>query len=209
MLIAIDSAKKMRYSGVVSGYQTEVEEFYSELKKIFKSHGIRDPLHWSKISNKNKDVCKNDIISLVNNSKINFNIFFHPKPKDVTRKEYYICHVPNSISENLEHWLRNKGGRVKIVVDNDYNFQSGKTEDFINNFLKQITFRLVGKQVKIRKEKGFRATIKFTNSKILDFYAIKSDINNSKEIQLIDIILGCYLTYDKCFDEKRIFFRKI
>jgi len=44
---------------------------------------------------------------------------------------------------------------------------------------------------------------------ILDFYAIKSDINNSKEIQLIDIILGCYLTYDKCFDEKRIFFRKI
>lgn len=209
MFVAIDSAKQMKYSGVVSGRCTELDRVYDEMKKIFIQYNIRDPFHWNKLSRKVKIGCENKIINLVNNCQLNFNIFYHPKPRNILRKEYYLVHVPNSISENLEHWFRYKRGSVEILVDDDYNFGGGHTDDFIINFLRQITFRLVGKLVKIRKENKLKATVKFPNGNILDFYASKSSLSISKEIQMIDIVLGYYIKNPKKFNEKRVFFRKI
>ena len=98
------------------------------------------------------------------------------------------------------------------MVDNDYNFSGKSTNDFINNFLRQLTFRLAGKQIKIREEDKFKATVKFSNGNILDLYAAISGIKQSKEIQLVDIVLG-YCTQNtahvKDFDQKRVYFRKI
>jgi len=209
MFIAIDSAKGMCYTGVISGFMSELNRIYDEAKKIFSECGVKDPLHWNKISRKVKEKCKKDIIELLNESMVNFNVFIHIKPKKALRKDYYIYQVPNAISEHLEHWFRYKRGSVEILVDNDYNFGSSCTNDFIENLLRQITFRLIGRMTAIRKENKLKATVKFPNGNILDFYASTTDIKRSKEIQIVDIFLGYYIENPELFDKKKVYTRKV
>lgn len=94
-------------------------------------------------------------------------------------------HVPNSVAESLEHWFRYKRGFVEVAVDNDYNFGVKTTRDFAENFMKQLTFRLVGTDVKIRKENKLKATVKFPNGNILDFSASVSDSRFGKLVDFI------------------------
>lgn len=209
LLIAIDSAKQMRYTGVLSGTKEEADSVYLKLEKLFGEYHINPPFHWCKITRKVKEGCRDRIDKILEDSKLNINVFHHPKPMNITRKDYFIIHVPNNISEMVEKWLRFKRGSVDIIVDDDYNFGTGRTDNFMENLLKQTTYRLAGIPVKLRKENKLKATIKFPNGYILDFYASISDLRNSKELQLVDIFLGyCIENKSKNFN-KREFFRKI
>ena len=72
MFIAIDSAKQMLYTGVVSGWRSESDRVYQELKQVLNDRGIREPFHWAKLSRKVKSGIENDVISTVNSSMLNF-----------------------------------------------------------------------------------------------------------------------------------------
>jgi len=177
--------------------------------KIFSKNFVRPPFHWSKISRKIKVMARNDMIELVNNSNLNFNIFHHHKPKDELNKKYYLLHVPNAISHSLEHWLMNKYGSVEILVDDDYNISSVKdgTIHFIETLLSQLSMRLTGEKVAIRHENKIKATIKQPNGSLLNFYAGKVSSSSCKEIQTIDIVMGYYIESNAGLG--RIFFKEI
>jgi hypothetical protein len=216
--ISIDSAKQLRYTGVMSGDYKNIFEFYGELEKILAPKGIKPPFHWSKLTNKQRMLCRNSIVSLINDSpRLKINIFDHKIPQGVSHKDYYLFHIPNCISENLESWIKShrKDCDIEIIVNEDYNISHHKngTDIFIDNLLKQIGSRSTGKTIAIikntRRDKKVRATIKLLNGSVIDFYASKMQIKDSKEIQLIDVILGYYCDNSDDFDPNRVYFRKI
>ncbi len=210
MYIAIDSSNQMRYTGVVSGNNSEIIRVYSEIEKILRSDGVNPPYHWSKISRKVKDKVKMKIIETINKSRLNFNIFFHRKEINLPKKELFYYRIPNAIAQNLEKWLSNAYGSVEIEVDNDYNIKGYSTEDFVKNFIFQICFRLAGKPVKVRKEEAFKATVKHISGNLLNFYGLVASSNSSKGIQMVDMIMGIFIQSDgSAFDKHKIFFRKI
>ncbi|MBI3190120.1 hypothetical protein HYZ41_00290 [archaeon] len=216
--IAIDSAKQLKFSGVISGSYKEIFEFYADMEKIFVKRGIRSPFHYHKLTNKQKGLCRNDIVSLVNNSlKIKINIFQHRIPQRYSHKDYYLFHIPNCISEDLESWIKSqkKDCDIEVKVNEDYNIRHQKhgTNIFIENLIRQIGLRATGKVIAVlkntREDQKMRATIKLLNGCIIDFYASKTQINESKEIQSVDIVLGYYIDNKYDFDPKRIHFREI
>lgn len=215
--IAIDSAISLRYSGSVSGSTRNMFDFYKEMDKIFSPRGIRSPFHFSKMTSSQKKVCRKEIIDIVNNSDLRFNIFFHPIPQQASHKDYYLFHVPNSIAENLESWIKSlrKGTDIEVIVDDDYNIRkvNNGTDIFIENFLKQIGLRVTGKHIAVykthRTDNKVRSTIKTPIGNIVDFFACKSTIKESHEIQIIDIVMGYYIQDSSGFDLKSVHFRRI
>ncbi len=87
-----------------------------------------------------------------------------------------------------------------MIVDDDYNvIRGGKgTEHFIENFLRQTSQRLTGKDATIRFEEKIKTTIKQNNGKSLTLYAYVAP-KNSRWISLVDAYLGL------CVSEKNIF----
>ena len=59
----------------------------------------------------------------------------------------------------------------------------------------QLCFRLVGKQVKLRKDGKIRATIKQPNQNVMDFIGYETNRTLSNAVQLSDLMLGYYF-YD-------------
>ncbi len=177
--------------------------------RAFSKSFVRPPFHWSKISRKVKVMARKEIVELANNSGLNFNIFHHHRPKEELKKKYYLLYVPNAISHSLEHWLMNKYSSVEMLVDDDYNVSSVKdgTLHFIETLLSQLSLRLTGEKVAIRHENKIKATIKQPNGSLLNFYAGKASSSSSKEIQIIDVMMGYYIEDKTGFD--RIFFRRI
>lgn len=209
MYVAIDSSRQHRFTGTVSGHDMEISKVYDDLTRIMKSSGVNPPFHWSKISRKVKESSRREIVGLVNNSKLTFNIFQHSRPINMSRKELFLRRLPNSISQVLEIWLKNKYGQVNMEVDNDYNFSNSGTEEFIQNLISSICFRLVGGQVKIRGNDMVRATVKQDSGVILDFYGKVSDSKRSKGIQLIDVVMGFALEDKEQFKQNRMYVKKI
>lgn len=211
-IIVIDTAQQMRYSGVLSGKGMEIDRFYKEMSKIFAKYGVRSPFHWNKIRTEVRNRARKEIVNLINSSKINFNIFNHEKPMYVEKKDYYLREVPNIMSQNFENWIRHMSGPVEIIVDDDYTISSvyDGTGRFIEKFIKQLCSRIAGTYTDVRKENNkIKATIKHPQGNKIFLYGYKSDINNSKEIQIVDIIIGYVLERYDDIDEKRLFFRKI
>jgi len=210
MYIAIDSSNQLRFTGTVSGSYFEISNVYKEISKILKNSGINPPFHWSKISRKVKESNRKDIAEVINKSKLNFNIFQHTRPQNMSRKELFFIRLPNAISQNLENWLRYKHGQVDLEVDDDYNFsRTSGTKKFLENLIFTICFRLVGKPVKVRVNNIIRSTIKQDNGVILEFYGTISDANSSKGIQIIDLVIGFVLENKNMFQSNKIFFKKI
>jgi hypothetical protein len=216
-LIAIDSGRQLKYTGTLSGNYKEVLDFYSELEKIFITRGIKPPFHYSKLTRKQKILFRSRVIKIINNSNMKINVFFHKIPRGYSHKDYYLVHIPNCISENLESWIKSqrKDCDIELIVNEDYNIRNQKngTNIFIENLIRQIGLRVTGKVVaifdKTRQDKKIRATLKLLNGSIIDFYASKAQTRDSKEVQLIDIILGYYCDENKDFSRDRIHFRSI
>lgn len=209
MTIGIDTSHNKRYSCVVSGFKSDIDKFYTDVTKILSKAGRKGIIHWKVISDKVRRRAKDEIYKLINESKVHFTIFEHKKPENVSRKEYYLVYAPNLISSYLEKWLVKKFGTVEIMIDKDYEVKGMKgTEVFIRNFLQQLSSRLSGIPVTIRRDKRFRTTVKQYDGSMIDFVASVSDRNESKAIQLADLILGYYL-YDKEGIENKVYFKKI
>lgn len=210
MIIGIDTSHNKKFSCIVSGFKNHVDSLYAEVTKILTRYGRKGVIHWKVISDKVRRRAKNDIYSTINKTNVHFTIFEHQKPENVNRKEYYLVYVPNQISQFLENWLKRKFGTVEIVVDKDYEITGVKSgsEIFVRYLLRQLTTRLAGEPVTIRTDKRYRATLKEIEGGVLDFIAFVSSRNESKAIQLADLILGYYI-YDKEGIKNKVYFRKI
>ncbi len=209
MKIAIDSSNQLRASGMVSGSDSEFDNFYSELLKIFSSRGIKPPLHRSKLSRKNREALKKNIAELVNKSRLRFNIYLHLKPKGVNRREYYLRYLPNSMSQVVENWLVKitTNSHLEIFVDDDYNISeiSDGTLVFIKTLMKQICSRVSGVYFEPFKERDvFKATVKNPKGSIINLYGRKSSLRDSKEIQIIDVVTGYVLEDSNIFDKEKV-----
>ncbi len=130
-IIAIDTAKGLRYTGAVSGYHEQFNNFYNIMDKILAKAGAHSPYHWHKINRKIRDKVRVSFNNLVNESQLNFNIFDHERPPKQERKIFYIDRLPKSITENYVSWLKYKRGAVVIKVDNDFNIKTFQTEQII------------------------------------------------------------------------------
>ncbi len=212
MHIAIDKTQN-KITGVVSGrYYFDIIPFYDGMQKIFKESNVNPPFHWSKISRKVKAKSGKKIVKLINESNLKLNCFYHEKPPSVSRKEYFHSLLPRKIAENLEPWLKNKDGNLTIDVDRDYDLDKyNKTENFIQSFITQLGFRLVGKYIKIRKgdSGSFVAELKQDNGGHLNIFGGVRQANQSKGIQIIDVVMGIIKEYEKDIKKERLHFRKI
>ncbi len=209
MKIAIDSSNQLRASGMASGSDSEFENFYSELLKIFSKREIKPPFHRSKLSRKNREALRKNIVELVNKSRLKFNIFLHTKPKGVNRKDYYLRYLPNSMSRAVENWLMKAtaNSHLEIFVDDDYNISevSEGTLVFIKTLMKQICSRVSGVYFEPFKEREiFKATIKNPTGSIINLYGRKSSLRDSKEIQIIDIVMGYVQESPNDFDKEKV-----
>jgi hypothetical protein len=211
-VIAIDTAKQLRYSGALSGNKEEIDEFYKALSKIFAKYNIRPPFHWNKLRKEIRDQARKDITLLVNSSKLKFNVFSHEKPKCVRKRDFYLIEVPNIMSQHFENWVRHLNGSLDVIVDDDYTVSDihDGTSRFLEKFIKQLCSRIAGTYIDVRKENNkIKATIKHAKGNKIFIYGYKSDINSSKEIQIIDIVIGYVIEKSDDIDETKLFFRKI
>ncbi len=208
MLIAIDTSFGARYSCTVFGFEREINKLHSEISSAMYGRE-KCYLHWSKTSKKIRKKARKEIGDSIRRSRVQFYIFEHKKPQGVRRKEYFLTYVPNSISSHIHTKLMGKFGVVIVEADRDFEIKniSNATMKFVQNFLFQICFKLVGKPVTIRRENQvLKATVKFPNQNKLGFVGRINTSRNSKAIQLADIALGYYLS-KKGFE--KMFFRKI
>ncbi len=210
LTLAIDTSENKTYSCVVLGFQNEIDSLYREMSRVFEKYGRRGTLHWRKMTRSVRNPSKAPVAEVIGKHKVKLFVFEHPRQRDVSKKKFYTVGVPNRIAYHLERHLRGKTGFVKIECDDDY-FVGGLgekgTERFLENFLRQITFRLAGGNVTIRKTKNaYRATIK-QDCGIMEFLALPVQSGNSRGVQIADIVLGLFGYYREGLDKKIIFNR--
>jgi len=209
--LAIDTSENKTFSCVVFGFQNEIDSLYREMSKIFEKCGRRGALHWRKMTKDIRNRSKAPLAEAFKKYNVKLFVFEHPRLRNVPKKKFYTVDIPNKIAYCLEQHFRGKTGFVRMECDDDY-FVEGLgergTERFLENFLRQITFRLTGENITIRKVKNtYRATIK-QNGDILEFLALPMQSGNSRGIQIADIVLGLFKHYREGLD-KKIILRKL
>lgn len=193
--IGVDSAENKKLSGFVLGFDAEVNKIYNALDKIFVNCGQKGVFHWKSLSKKVKKCASEKLFNILKNSKLRFLIFEHKKPRGVSEKEFYLTIVPNEISAKLERQLKGKPFTIFLECDDDFFIKKVKdgTNKFIEELLKRLTFRLSGKMTKILRTREFlKADIKQHPSKLTTFYGKAMLREESKAIQIADLILGLY-----------------
>jgi hypothetical protein len=203
MYIAIDSAENMIYTGVISGSLSEIWGVYNNFIEIFKKRGVNPPFHWRKISRRVKDSCMNEIVQAINNSKLVINVFKHERAPKMERKIMFYELLPQHISFRISPWVKELAGKMEIEVDDDYRLsKADNTKKFLKALIENMCFILTGTQIYSRKEDDtIKATIKQKNG-ILNFYGNVVRSNDSKGVQIMDLILG-YFIQSKCRDFNR------
>jgi len=217
MRIAIDTSKNKEYTGMITGSQYSMQQMYSELVRIFKSHGVNPPFHWYKISRKVKHGAKGKIIRMLAAGNVRLTVFHHNIPFGVEKKKYYLQHVPNGISAVLETILKKWSGGIEVSVDDDYRVAGvmDSTGVFIHNLLEMTCSRLAGARVPVRKNGKRKATVKMIDGRIINFYGGSIPSKESGEIQMVDILLNCFLSNPDDFkglsdgENKRVFVKKL
>jgi hypothetical protein len=210
--IIIDSSQQLVYTGILTGHYSNLDALYDDFEKLFSDNNVAYKYHWSKLSRKIRNNMKNDLVKLFRkSSKINFNILHHRKPNNISRKDWFLHHLPARIAQRLERWLESKGGSVELIVDNDYNVSKGGrgTNHFIESLIRQLSWRLTNKEVTIRNEEKIKATIKQSNGNTLNIYASVAP-KNSKWVGMTDVYLGLYVSDKKLFNGlKNVYLHKI
>lgn len=217
MRIAIDTSKNKEYTGMITGGQYSTQQAYVELVRIFKAHGVNPPFHWYKITRKVKQGAKGKIIKLLAEGKVRLTVFHHNLPFGVEKKKYYLQHIPNGISATLEAILKKWSGGVDIAVDDDYRVAgvTNGTDVFIQNLISMTCQRLVGTRVPVRKNGKMKATIKMIDKRVINFFGGPMPSKESGEIQLVDVLLNCYLSDPDSFkklkdgENKRVFVKTL
>ncbi len=201
--IGIDSAKYRKYLCMVSGFDSNVHKIFTKIDDILSKNGNRGTSHFRKLSKRVKKNSKQEIYKVIkscssNKEDVGLNIYMyeHPRPRGVNKKDFYLYSIPNSMSRDIERCLKGQGFKVNISVDDDYNVSKHNgTQLFIENFLKLIGSRLVGKNVAVRnpKENLYRATIKHLNGQKMELYGEVANFKYSKITKLADLVMGFYL----------------
>ncbi len=216
MIVGIDSANNLTCTGIISGNELEITDFYEELRTIFAKRKVYPPFKWGNLTENTRNSCKNEIEELFNNhdSKLKFNVLFHKKPLSISKKEVLFDILPTSISENLAEWIKNISGFVIFEIDNDYNIKNKNTHDFIESLFKRIIPTLTDKIITIRREHGVhKVTIKKKvgpkDRSTIHLAGRVSNVKDSRSIQIIDVILG-YVLNRKCkFRKDKLYIRTI
>ena len=205
--IGIDTANNKKYSCMVSGYDTHINNTFSEIDSILYGLGHRGPLHWREIRSPIRKKAAKTVCKVFNNSKLYFFVFQHKKPKKANRKQYYLNHVPNRMTSYLDQYLRNaKTDTIILDVDDDFRIKGGAgTVDFVRKFVKLLSLKMVGADVKVRQhERGGRATLKLFTGKIvnLEGFVNTDKKNKARSVVLADLFLGFFLNNEKLLIEK-------
>jgi len=208
LAIAIDTSHNKRYSCVVSGKMKDIDTLYKSIDTILVKLNQKGPFHWREIRRNVRISAKKGVYELINNSSLHFNIFEHKFPGKISSKEFYLKHIPDIISKSLDKWLEGKGGSVLLHVDRDYVVRGirNSTKRFTENLIRRLCERLVG-PVSIRRNKDILATIRQINGNILNFIGSVSSRDESKGIQIADLVLGYYL-YGKNGIKNKVYFKK-
>jgi len=194
MYIAIDSAENMIYTGVISGSSSDIYNVYNKFTTTFKKSGVNPPFHWRKISRKVKNSCMGEIVQAINNSRLVINIFKHERAPKMERKIVFYELLPYHISLRISPWVKELAGKMEIEVDDDYRLsKSDNTKKFLKALIESLCFILTGTQIYSRKERNtIKATIRQKKG-ILNFYGNVVKSNNSKGVQIMDLILGYHI----------------
>jgi hypothetical protein len=204
MILGIDSAENMCYTGTISGTHENVDRVYSEFTKIFKKRYVNPPFHWRKISKKVKESCLHEIVETINSANLLINIFEHKRILKMERKILFFELLPKYISFRIYPWVKKLKGSLTIEVDDDYRVCNRSTRDFIIALVEELCFLLTNKKIDARVENNVvKSTIK-QEIGILNFYGktVKSD--SSKAIQILDIVLGYDIQFKQRFSKDRV-----
>jgi hypothetical protein len=208
--IAIDTSQNKRYTGIVSGLQTDIDDIHSKISKELSKHGRTGIIHWRKLTVRIRKSARIKIYKLMNDSRLQFHIFEHKKPRNISSKEFYLDTVPSRISASFDHWLRFRVGYAIIEVDNDYTVSKvmNSSREFIKTFMSRLSNRIAGAHVKIRDGDKLRATVKNLRGSTLNIIGDVTTAQESKGVQLADLILGYYF-FNKQGIKDKIKFERI
>jgi len=201
MILGIDSAENMCYTGTISGTYENIDKIYNEFIKIFKKRYVNPPFHWRKISKKVKESCLHEIAGVINNSNLLVNIFEHKRIRKMERKILYFELLPRCISFRIHPWVKKLKGSLTIEVDDDYRICNKSTRDFIISLIEELCFLLTNKEIDARIESGVvKSTIK-QEIGVLNFYGKTVKSNSSKAVQILDIVLGYDIQFQYKFNK--------
>lgn len=209
MFLAIDSAENMRYTGVISGSFQEVCAVYDKFVLIFRKHGVNPPFHWRKLSRKVKESCMKDVVNAINTSKLKINIFEHKRLPRLDRNILFYEILPQHIALRLSPWVRALKGSLNIEVDDDYRLKNTETKRFVKALVEDFCYVLMGIRIDSRVQNStIKATIK-QKIGILNLYGHVTKANDSKAVQIIDLILGYDIQFGCRFDKDVLHYWKI
>lgn len=208
--VAVDTSKNKTYSGIVSGLQTDIDNLHFNISKVLAKHGRRGTIHWQKLSKRIRKSAQKEVYALINSSRIRFYIFEHKKPRNNSKKDFYLNVVPTRISAYFDSWLRVRWGHAIIEVDDDYGVSKVKDSSlvFTEKFISRLSNRIAGTYVKVRNKKGIlRTTVKNIKGSTLNLVGKVTNAGGSKGIQLADLILGYYFFAENGITQKITFIK--
>ena len=140
----------------------------------------------------------NEVVQTINDSKLLINIFEHKRAPKMERKIVFYGLLPQHISLRISPWIRELAENMKIEVDDDYRLgEDNTTAKFLKSLIEELCFVSKGIRVSSRKEHDtIKATIK-QKSGILNFYGNVVRSDDSRGVQIMDLILGYDLQF-KC-----------
>jgi len=205
MIVGIDSSNNKSLVCVVFGSNENIHNTYISLCNLFKKYDWEPPLHWKKLSSKIKKSLASPTADILNKSELKIWIFRTVKPMGEKTKEYYLRRVPNKIAYSLELLVASSAGVLQIQADKDFEITKTRgTRDFLKYLVRQLACRIYGSYIPILESSGsVSADVKI---KDLTLKIIATDVlsENSKAVQIADIILGIYKV-----NKKNLRFREI
>lgn len=207
LCVGIDTSRGKEYIGTVSGPEIKLNLLYEKISDTLRENGrVGKAIHWQDFTQDMKKSSKREVIKTLKEfDSVNFNIFETDRARGCPKKEYFLRKVPNEISRVFEDWLKGRDDDVDIQVDNDFRVKNVKrgTWVFSRKLLEQLCYRMIGTHVKVRKNDVLLATVKHSNGNHMDLMAKCSNRFLSKEIELIDLVLGYfgYKDYKRDFED--------
>lgn len=193
MIVGIDSSGNKSLVCVVFGSNENIHDTYKGLCGTFRREGWFPPLHWGKMASRSRRALVKPVSEVINKSDLKAWVFETKKPRGTGNKDYYLRTVPNFLAYRLEPMIRKEEGVLQIQADKDFEIKNTEgTTDFLRHLLIQLGTRLHGSSVAVLKSgKDQLMTLK-SNEKRLDIVASSVRSENSKAVQIADVVLGIY-----------------
>ncbi|MEX2682060.1 MAG: hypothetical protein Q6373_010700 [Candidatus Sigynarchaeota archaeon] len=152
MLAAIDTAKQMRFSCIITGTRAGIGWLYKQIDAVLQREGIQSPYHWKEIVKKTRPRIANDLANFFALFKLKVLIINHERVPNQSRREYFLSEVPAKIAMHLASMLGPIKGALDILADDDINIKNTPegTYKFLNALVQQLAIVYTGDRVTIR-----------------------------------------------------------